>query len=49
MVGDDRSLDMAAADVGMRTYYVGPDERAHADWRGGLVEFAALLPRLTQD
>ncbi len=49
MVGDDRSLDLAAADVGMRTYYVGPDERAHADWRGGLVEFAALLPRLTQD
>lgn len=49
MVGDDRSLDLAAADVGMRTYYVGPDRNAHADWRGDLMGFAALLPRLAQD
>jgi FMN phosphatase YigB (HAD superfamily) len=46
MVGDDRSLDLAAADVGMRTFYVGPDPRARADWRGDLVDLAALLPRL---
>ena len=49
MVGDDRSLDLAAGDVGMRTYYVGPDPGARADWSGDLVEFAALLPRLAED
>jgi FMN phosphatase YigB (HAD superfamily) len=49
MVGDDRSLDLAAADVGMRTFYVGEDPGAHADWRGGLPGLAALLPRLMRD
>jgi FMN phosphatase YigB (HAD superfamily) len=49
MVGDDRSLDLAAGDVGMRTFYVGPDSRAHADWRGDLLDLAALLPRLAED
>lgn len=46
MVGDDRLLDMPAADVGMRTYYVGPDEYTPADMHGDLEELAALLPRL---
>jgi FMN phosphatase YigB (HAD superfamily) len=49
MAGDDRSLDLAAGAVGMRTYYVGPDPGAHADWSGDLVEFAELLPRLVRD
>lgn len=46
MVGDDRVLDMPAADVGMRTFYVGTDEAAPADLRGDLDELAELLPRL---
>lgn len=46
MVGDDRTLDMAAADVGMRTYYVGADRDAVADFRGDLGELRSLLDRL---
>ena len=46
MVGDDRVLDMAAADVGMRTYYVGPQDDAACDYRGDLIGFAELLARL---
>ncbi len=46
MVGDDRYLDLPAADVGMRTFYVGIDGEAAADYRGTLEDFAALLPRL---
>lgn len=46
MVGDDRALDMPAADVGMRTYYVGNDPAAACDMRGTLTELAELLPRL---
>jgi FMN phosphatase YigB (HAD superfamily) len=46
MVGDDRAMDMAAADVGMRTFYVGHDAGAHADWSGDLDDFADLLPKL---
>lgn len=46
MVGDDRYLDMPAADIGMRTYYVGADEDAYADYRGTLDDLADLLPRL---
>ncbi|MRS11590.1 MAG: HAD family phosphatase [Actinobacteria bacterium] len=46
MVGDDRVLDMSAADVGMGTYYVGDDADAPADMRGSLDELADLLPRL---
>jgi HAD superfamily hydrolase (TIGR01509 family) len=45
MVGDDRWLDMPAADVGMRTFYVGR-EATHADWTGDLDDFAELLERL---
>ncbi len=46
MVGDDRRLDMPAADIGMRTYYVGTDADAAADMRGNLDELAEVLPRL---
>lgn len=46
MVGDDRALDMPAADVGMRTYYVGDDPDAAAGLRGTLAELAELLRRI---
>jgi len=49
MVGDDRSLDMPAADLGMRTFYVGADKGVPADWSGTLEDLADLLPRLAQD
>ncbi|MDP2402020.1 MAG: HAD family hydrolase [Actinomycetota bacterium] len=45
MVGDDAMLDLAAADVGMRTFYVGSDEGAQADYRGTLVDLAELIER----
>lgn len=47
MVGDDRTLDLPASDVGMRTYYVGDDADACADFRGSLFTLAdVLLPQL---
>ncbi len=46
MVGDDRFLDLPAADIGMRTFYVGEHADAAADYRGTLQDFSALLPRL---
>lgn len=46
MVGDDRALDMPAADVGMRTFYVGSDPDAVCDYRGDLDALADLLPRI---
>jgi FMN phosphatase YigB (HAD superfamily) len=47
MVGDDRYLDMPAADVGMRTFYVGRDSGVPAGWSGSLADLVDLLPRLT--
>ena len=47
MVGDDPVLDLAAADVGMRTFYVG-DGDVPCDFSGGLADLAALLPRLVE-
>ena len=47
MVGDDRSLDLPAADVGMRTFYVGDSAAAPADFRGSLAELPGVLARLT--
>jgi FMN phosphatase YigB (HAD superfamily) len=49
MVGDDRTLDMPAADVGMRTFYVGSDSGTHADWCGDLDRLADLLPHLAAE
>lgn len=48
MVGDDRQLDLSAADIGMRTFYVGDDPAAVSDWRGSLQDLAQLLPRLVE-
>jgi len=47
MVGDDRVLDMAAADIGMRTFYVGNGSTPTCDWSGTLEELAGLLTRLS--
>jgi FMN phosphatase YigB (HAD superfamily) len=49
MVGDDRTNDMAAADIGMRTFYVGEQAGTQADWSGDLDDLADLLPKLTAD
>ncbi len=49
MVGDDRMLDLAAADVGMSTFYVGDDPDARADYRGDLESLARLIPQLAPD
>ncbi len=46
MVGDDRILDMSAADVGMRTFYVGDHPVPTCDWSGTLEDLAVLLKRL---
>jgi FMN phosphatase YigB (HAD superfamily) len=48
MVGDDRSLDMPASDVGMRTFYVGTEPDVHADWRGDLTALTEALPALAE-
>jgi HAD superfamily hydrolase (TIGR01549 family) len=48
MVGDDRVLDMSAADIGMGTYYVGRAKVQGIDYRGSLLDLAELLPRLAQ-
>lgn len=46
MVGDDARLDMPASDIGMRTYYVGDDDGADAEFVGDLDGLADLLPQL---
>jgi FMN phosphatase YigB (HAD superfamily) len=46
MVGDDPELDLPAAEVGMKTFYVGPQETDAADWSGSLLELQHLLPNL---
>ena len=48
MVGDDRVLDMTAADVGMRTFYVGRGTAPGTDFSGTLRDLIGLLPRLTR-
>jgi FMN phosphatase YigB (HAD superfamily) len=45
MVGDDPVLDMSAADVGMKTFYVGGDAGVNADYSGTLVDLAELIRR----
>lgn len=47
MVGDDPVLDLAAADVGMRTFYVGSGSPPTADWSGNLTDLAGLISRIT--
>jgi FMN phosphatase YigB (HAD superfamily) len=46
MVGDDRTNDMAAADIGMRTFYVGGEATTQSDWTGDLDDLSDLLPGL---
>ena len=46
MVGDDRVLDMGAADIGMRTFYVGAPPVPASDFAGDLFDVASLIPRL---
>jgi len=46
MVGDDRVLDMAAADVGMQTYFVGGGAAPVVDYAGTLEQLPDLLTRL---
>lgn len=46
MVGDDRGMDLPAADIGMRTFYVGRDSSAPADLRGPLTDLPGVLARL---
>jgi FMN phosphatase YigB (HAD superfamily) len=49
MVGDDRFLDMPAADVGMKTFFVGEsDGGLWADACGSLEDLASLLPNLVR-
>jgi FMN phosphatase YigB (HAD superfamily) len=45
MVGDDPLLDLSAADVGMRTFYVGVSAGV-ADYRGDLHDLARQLPAI---
>ncbi len=47
MVGDDRVLDMSAADIGMRTFYVGNGPTPACNWTGTLYDLAGLLTRLS--
>lgn len=46
MVGDDPVLDAAAADIGMRVFYVGPAPAPTVDWSGTFDELSNLLTRL---
>lgn len=46
MVGDDPTLDMSAAEAGMKTFYVAQGDGAGSDWRGSLDDVAALLAAL---
>jgi FMN phosphatase YigB (HAD superfamily) len=48
MVGDDRVLDMAAADVGMQTYLVGGGTAPVVDYAGTLAQLPDLLTRLVR-
>lgn len=48
MVGDDREMDMPASAVGMRTFYVGADVNAAADYRGTLLDLPKTLERLAR-
>lgn len=49
MVGDDPYLDMSAADVGMRTFYVGEMPGPSVDFAGSLEDLAVLIPRLCEN
>jgi len=46
MVGDDRMLDLSAADVGMRTFHVNDSADAAANYSGTMSDVASLIGRL---
>lgn len=46
MVGDDRMLDLAAADVGMKTFHVHGSSEAAADYSGSMHDVADVIARL---
>lgn len=46
MVGDDRMLDLAAADVGMRTFHVTDTGDSAADYSGHMSDVAGTIARL---
>jgi FMN phosphatase YigB (HAD superfamily) len=43
MVGDDPVLDTAAAETGMRVFYVGPDPAPEVEWTGSLEDLTTML------
>lgn len=45
MVGDDAVLDLAAADIGMKTFFVGDASRVWADYYGSLADLAEFILR----
>jgi len=46
MVGDDPVLDLAAAEVGMKTFFVGNSTEAVADYRGSLIDLSRLIQQI---
>lgn len=46
MVGDDRMLDLAAADVGMKTFHVTDSAASAADYSGRMSDVAGIISRL---
>lgn len=46
MVGDDRMLDLSAADIGMRTFHVCDEPGSVADYTGSMSDVAAVIRRL---
>lgn len=49
MVGDDRMLDLSAADVGMRTFHVSRMSDSTADYSGTMDDAAHAIRRLCAD
>lgn len=46
MVGDDRMLDLSAADIGMRTFHVWDGSDSIADYSGSMNDVADVIRRL---
>lgn len=46
MVGDDPVLDLPAANIGMKTFFVGNSTEAAADYRGSLIDLTRLIQQM---
>ncbi|MDO8987216.1 MAG: HAD family hydrolase [Coriobacteriia bacterium] len=46
MVGNDRVLDLSAADVGMLTFHVSEDSGGAANYKGAMIDVPAMIRRL---